>query len=86
MGVLNNDCTRKNVSVRGEAARGEEGTVKRWRDWVLGVGWSALRLYIRDSHTSLIEIGLCLGTSVVRRCSHIKYHFHSQNPIVVNLP
>lgn len=29
MGVLNNDCTRKNVSVMGEATGGEEGTVKR---------------------------------------------------------
>lgn len=29
MGVLNNDCTRKNVSVRGEATGGEVGTVKR---------------------------------------------------------
>lgn len=29
VGVLSNDCTRKNVSVRGEATGGEEGTVQR---------------------------------------------------------
>lgn len=29
VGVLNNDCTRKNVSVRGEATGGEDGTVNR---------------------------------------------------------
>ena len=29
MGVLNNDCTRKNACVRGEATGGEAGTVKR---------------------------------------------------------
>lgn len=33
---MNNDCTRKNVRVRGEATGGEEGTVKRWRDGVWG--------------------------------------------------
>lgn len=29
MGDLNNDCARKNVSVRGEAAGDEEGAVRR---------------------------------------------------------
>lgn len=94
---MNNDCTRKNVSVRGEAARGEEGTVKRWRNRVFGgrvVCPKALLqrvLHISDrnmlAHSSLTAVpagnGLCLGGSHVRRCSHIKYH-HSQKPTVVN--
>lgn len=29
VGVLNNDCTRKNVSVKGKATGAEDGTVKR---------------------------------------------------------
>lgn len=29
MGHLNNNCTRKNVSVKGEAIGGEDGTDKR---------------------------------------------------------